>query len=183
MVKIRKYFHLYSARDYGSRKKYFYLSYFLLFTFWNENLRDFSVSSVISVLRVFPDHCGTAIELRKLGMAIDKSKSRLYYDRSLGGQSFFMPDTLRGQTTNFCPSSIMFRQLRLCWHGAPLLPRGEVCSFQLFLDNATCPSRIWVPRNSWTYFLLKLPQAAGPCSCMYSVSTKSTRGFEELCIM
>jgi hypothetical protein len=44
--------------------------------------------------------------------------------------------TQLGAETNFTPSLINFRQLRICWYGARSLTRSRVCSFQ-FLPGFT----------------------------------------------
>jgi hypothetical protein len=61
-------------------------------------------------------------------------KPKLYYDRRSVGQSVLVSGTHLGTATKFSPlSKIIFRQLWVCWSGAPSLTRGRVCSFQLLL--------------------------------------------------
>jgi hypothetical protein len=64
-----------------------------------------------------------------------------------------------GTHDQFSPllSLIIFRQLRVCWCGAPSLARSRVCSFQFFAGHRQHnPSHIGVPRDSWAYFIVTI---------------------------
>jgi hypothetical protein len=69
-------------------------------------------------------------------------------------------------------SLIMFRQLRVCWYGAPSLTRSRVCSFQLLLG---LDIRIFLGSESYgthEHILLsiffRLSRPGGPISFIYS---------------
>jgi hypothetical protein len=85
--------------------------------------------------------------MRKLGqcgkyirsLAIPLSKSKLYYDLQSVGESILLSGTHLGPATNFSILSlVIFRQLRVCWCGAPSLTRGRVCNLQC--DDASSVS-------------------------------------------
>jgi hypothetical protein len=60
-----------------------------------------------------------------------KSKTKLHYDRQSVGRSVLVSGTHLGTATNFpLLSLISFRQLRLCWCGAPSLTRERVFNLQ-----------------------------------------------------
>jgi hypothetical protein len=69
----------------------------------------------------------------------------------------------------FC--KIILRQLQVCWCGPPSLMRGQDCSLQLLLDQA---STVFL-RSEYgrthehicTVSNLRLPQPVGPCSFIY----------------
>jgi hypothetical protein len=81
----------------------------------------------------------------------DKSKSKLYYDRQSVGQSVLVSGTHLGPAINFPPSLFSyFRQLWVCWCGAPSLTRSQVCSFQFLPDISSAA----LPLNallSWSW--------------------------------
>jgi hypothetical protein len=88
------------------------------------------------------DQCGPVIpsvtgflfvaSYKSQGYDASVSKSKLYYDRQSVGHSVLVSGTHLGTATNFYPSLITFRQLRICLCGAPSLTRSRVCSFQFF---------------------------------------------------
>jgi hypothetical protein len=68
-------------------------------------------------------------------------------------------------------SSIIFRQLRVCWCGAPSLTRSRVCTFQ-FLPGVTSSAVLRCEsRGTHEHILLslffRLPQPGGPGFCIY----------------
>jgi hypothetical protein len=55
----------------------------------------------------------------------------------------------------FLLSLIILRQLRVCWRGAPSLTRSRVCSISVVAGpRQRSLSRVWVPRDSWAYFIV-----------------------------
>jgi hypothetical protein len=84
-----------------------------------------------------------------------------------------MSGTHLGLATKFSLSffNYFFTQLRGCLCGTPSLTRVRVCSLQLLLGLASGElSRVWVPRDSWSYFIvsvLRLPQLGEPGSCIH----------------
>jgi hypothetical protein len=69
--------------------------------------------------------------------AINKKESKSHYDRQSVGQSVLVSGTHLGPATNLHFLSLtIFRQLWVCWCGAPSLTRSRVCSFQ-FLPGIT----------------------------------------------
>jgi hypothetical protein len=134
---------------------YMFLKVIYIYSFFKgKQLEIGSVFPANSVLRRSPYHWGTVIELRKLRVAIDKTKSSWYYDRKSVGQSISVPGTHLRPTTNFSP-----------------LTTGRVCSFQLLLVIA---SRVLLRFESHGIhehislsLFLRLPQHGGPGSCIY----------------
>jgi hypothetical protein len=98
---------------------------------------------------------------------MSKSKSKLYYDRrSVGCQApiwDLRPISLL--------RSIIFRQLRISWCGAPSLTRSRVCSFQLLLGITSAASLMSESDRTHEHILLslflRLPQPGRPGSCTY----------------
>jgi hypothetical protein len=97
--------------------------------------------------------------------------SELYYDRRsvlvcLGVRHSCCT---RDQFSFLLYSSI-FRQLRVCWCGAPSLTRKQVCSFQFLLGIS---SATFLRSESDTHehillsLFLRLPQPGRPGSCIY----------------
>jgi hypothetical protein len=101
------------------------------------------------------------------------SNSKLCYDRRSVGQSVLVSGTHLGPANNFSPSlfNCFFRQLRVCWCGAPSLTRSWVCTFQFLLGiTSTAPLR---SESHGTHehislsLFLRLRQPGGPGSCIY----------------
>jgi hypothetical protein len=68
-------------------------------------------------------------------------KSKLYYDWRSVGQCVLVSGTYLGPATNFFPSIFNnFRQLWVCWCGAPSLTRSQVCSFQFLPFSDLSPT-------------------------------------------
>jgi hypothetical protein len=54
-------------------------------------------------------------------------------------------------------SLIIFKQLRICWCGAPSLTTSRVCSFQFFAAHRQSSfSQVWAPRDLWAYFIVSV---------------------------
>jgi hypothetical protein len=105
-----------------------------------------------------------------------KSRSKLYHDRQSVGQFILMCGTHLGPATNL--SLIIFRQLRVCWCGAPSLTRSRVCSFQFLLSIASA-AFLWSESHGTREHILlslflRLPQPGAPCSCIYFPQEKSS---------
>jgi hypothetical protein len=68
-------------------------------------------------------------------------------------------------------SLITFRQLRVCWCGAPSLTRSRVCTFQFLLDIASAAFLRSESHGTHEHIslslFLRLLQARGPGSCIY----------------
>jgi hypothetical protein len=80
---------------------------------------------------ISPRNSVTQLNRQALGFPTCKSKSELYYDGQSVGQSILVSSTHCGAATNFFPLLLnFFRQLRVCWCGAPSLTRSQVCTFQ-----------------------------------------------------
>jgi hypothetical protein len=62
-----------------------------------------------------------------------KSKSKLCYDLRSVGQSVLVSGTHRKPMIR---SSLLSREIQICWYGAPYLTRGRVCTLQLLLSLA-----------------------------------------------
>jgi hypothetical protein len=104
---------------------------------------------------------------------------KLYYDRRSVGQSVLVSGFDLGPATNFSPSLFnYFRQLRVCWCGAPSLTRSRVCSFQLFLGLASAVFLGSQSRRTHEHILslfFRLTQLGWlPCSCIYIPRNKVT---------
>jgi hypothetical protein len=107
------------------------------------------------------DYCGST----------GKSNPKLYYDQRSIGQSVFVSGTYLGPETNFLLLSlIIFRQLRVCWCGAPSPTRSRVCSFQFLLGIASKAFPRSVSQATHEYILLslflRLPQPGRPSFCI-----------------
>jgi hypothetical protein len=99
--------------------------------------------------------------------------SKLYYDRQSVGQSVLVSGTHLGPATNFFPLSlwVFFRQLRVCWCGAPSLTRSRVWTFQ-FLQGIASAAFLrseshGTHEHSLLSLFLRLPQPGWPGSCIY----------------
>jgi hypothetical protein len=65
-------------------------------------------------------------------------------------------------------SLIIFRQLRVCWCGAPSLTRSRICSFQFLQDIASAAFlKSESHEHVLLYLFLRLPQPREPGSCIY----------------
>jgi hypothetical protein len=68
-------------------------------------------------------------------------------------------------------SLIIFRQLQICWCGAPSLTRSRVCSFQFLLVIASTALLRSESHGTHEHILLslflRLPHPGGPGSCIY----------------
>jgi hypothetical protein len=66
---------------------------------------------------------------------------------------------------------IIFRQLRVCWCGAPSLTRSRACSFQFLLGITSAAFLRSESHGTHEHILLslflRLPQPGGPGSCIY----------------
>jgi hypothetical protein len=100
-----------------------------------------------------------------------KSQSKLYYDRRSFGHSVLVSGTHLGPATNFPLFSLLiFRQLLVCWCGAPSLTRSRVCSFQYLLGIAIAVFLRSESHGTHEHILslrLRFPQPGGPGSCIY----------------
>jgi hypothetical protein len=75
-------------------------------------------------------------------------------------------------------SLINFRQLGVCWCGAPSLTRSRVCSFQFLLGIASAAflrsESHEIREHILLSLFLRLPQHAGPGSCTYFALEKGS---------
>jgi hypothetical protein len=103
---------------------------------------------------------------------VSKSKSKLYYNWQSVGQSVLVSGTHLGPATNFSHSLWLFfyRQLRVCWYGAPSLTRSRVCRFQFLPDFASAAflrSESHVTHELSLFLFLRLARPGGSGSCIY----------------
>jgi hypothetical protein len=94
------------------------------------------------------------------------------HDRQSVSQSVLVSGTHPGPATNFFSSLFdYFRQLRVCWCGAPSLTRSRVCIFQFLPGIASTDFLTSEPHGTHEHILLslilRLPQPGGPGSCIY----------------
>jgi hypothetical protein len=87
------------------------------------------------------------------------------------GQSVLVSGTHLWPATNFLLLSlIIFRQLRICWCGAPSVTRSRICSFEFLLGIASANFLRSEFHGTHEHILLslffRLSQPGGPGSCI-----------------